>query len=285
MGLDMKRVKNIVALVCLVGLVLGSVTVTDATTKAKAKSNKINKEVNLTVEVGETLQIKGIKKVPKIKGLKVINCKDNTLTVKGQKEGVKSFTSNKIKYNIVTLDKVQGLKFDNAEAYKTKGVYYVVRDFGSDSIITVLNTNKSDKDVTFYRKEYRSKNDLFETRPQRVNALGPNESFSFFTFSSMPIHKDSISVSDSTKKSLKKDSVDLSSCKIEDTNGKFTVTNNSKKDVVYVDALVLKFDNDDNMVATDYMVSQRVADKANWYTKNYMDDIIDMKIVSYHVYY
>lgn len=279
----MKRVKNIVALVCLVGLVLGSVTVTDATTKAK--SNKIDKEVNLTVEVGETLQIKGIKKAPKIKGLKVINCKDNTLTVKGQKEGVKSFTSNKTKYNIVTLDKVQGLKFDNAEAYKTKGVYYVVRDFGSDSIITVLNTNKSDKDVTFYRKEYRSKNDLFETRPQRVNALEPNESFSFFTFSSMPIHKDSISVSDSTKKSLKKDSVDLSSCKIEGINGKFTVTNNSKKDVVYVDALVLKFNNDGNMVATDYMVSQRVEDKANWYTKNYMDDITDMKIVSYHVYY
>lgn len=278
MGLKMN--KKLVKIYCIVGLLLmvfgNCLVVTNA---------KPIKEVNLTVEVGETITIKNIKKAPKIKGIKIVSCKDNTLTVKGLKEGVQSFTSNKTKYNIVTLDKVKGLTFDSAKAYKTKGVYYVVRDFGSDSIITVLNTNKSDKDVTFYRKEYRSKNDLFETRQQRVNALGQNESFSFFTYSSMPIHKDSIEVVASTKKSLKKNSVKLSSCIIDGTNGKYTLTNNSKKDVIYVDALVLKFDKDGNMVATDYMVSQRVEYKANWYTQNYSDDITDMKIVSYHVYY
>ena len=150
---------------------------------------------------------------------------------------------------------------------------------------TKPNTNKSDKDVTFYRKEYRSKNDLFETRQQRVNALGQNESFSFFTYSSMPTHKDSITVSNSRQKSLKKNSVKLSSCTLEGTNGKYTLTNKSKEDVIYVDALVLKFDKDNKMVATDYMVSQRVEDTANWYTHNYTDDITDMEIVSYHVYY
>ena len=275
----MTGIKKIVALVGIITIVLGSVTVTDAKTKPN-----INKEVNLTVEVGEKITIKGIKKAPDVKGL-TVSCENNELTVKGKKEGVKSFTYKNTKYNIVTLNKVKGLKFDDAKAYKKKGVYYVVRDFGSDSIITVLNTNKSDKDVTFYRKEYRSKNDLFETRQQRVNALGQNESFSFFTYSSMPTHKDSITVSNSRQKSLKKNSVKLSSCTLEGTNGKYTLTNKSKEDVIYVDALVLKFDKDNHMVATDYMVSQRVEDTANWYTHNYTDDITDMEIVSYHVYY
>lgn len=275
----MKRVTKMFALVGLVGIVLGSVTVTNA------KTTKANKEINLTVDVGENLQIKNIKKAPKIKGIKVVNCKNNTLTVKGLKEGVQSFTYNKTRYNIVTLNKVPGLKIDNAKAYKTKGVYYVVRDFEKDSIITVFNTNKAAKDVTVYRKEYRSKNDLFETRQQRVNALGQNESYSFFTFSSMPIHKDSIEVADSTKKSLTNDDVTISSGTIEGKNGKYTLTNKSKEDVIYVDALVLKFDKDGNMVANDYMISQRVEKKADWYTQNNMDGITDMKIVSYHVYY
>ena len=87
------------------------------------------------------------------------------------------------------------------------------------------------------------------------------------------------------QKSLKKNSVKLSSCTLEGTSGKYTLTNKSKEDVIYVDALVLKFDKDNNMVATDYMVSQRVEDTANWYTHNYSDDITDMEIVSYHVYY
>lgn len=60
----MKGIKKIVALVGILTFVLGSVTVADA------KPNQ-NKEVNLTVEVGEKITIKGIKKAPDVKGLTV----------------------------------------------------------------------------------------------------------------------------------------------------------------------------------------------------------------------
>ena len=62
----MTGIKKIVALVGIITFVLGSVTVADA----KTNSNQ-NKEVNLTVEVGEKITIKGIKKAPDVKGLTV----------------------------------------------------------------------------------------------------------------------------------------------------------------------------------------------------------------------
>lgn len=274
MGIKMRRKLSVLLALSVLFVTLGACKV-DAATKVK--------EVNLSVEVGKTITFKDLKQA-KVKGNIKVSNTSKGLQLKGTKEGVSTFTAKNKKYNIVTLNSVKGIKFDKVTVKKTSGVFYVVRKFNTDAIVTVLNTNNYDADVTYTRKEFKEKNVFFEKRDQKVTALGKNETFSFFSYESMPIYKDSITVKKSKYHSLDSKDVKLITSLNTAQNMSCVTINNNTNKTIYVDGLILKYGKSGNMIATDIMNDVKVDKTYNFFSRNYTTDIKNMDLADYHLY-
>lgn len=277
----MKKMKCILLALCLMFTLLNLNDVHAAT-----------KEVDYVLEYGKTLTIKDIKSIPsKVSGDTIkINKVTNGIKVKAlKKEGLSTFKSNGKTYNILVLkNNIPSSEYNSKKIKikKTNGVFYVTRESRTNSFITLYNSNKNSVDVTFKRSEYKDNNTLFETREQSIKALAPNETYTLFTYTCMPIHKDSIKVN---KKSYY-EGINTKSIKLETDLSRKEVTNvniiNETNCPVFVNALIIKLDKNGNMVATGGFSETFVPDNSSvlYSDKNYTSDISKSIILDYHVY-
>lgn len=255
-------------------------------TNVKASS----KEVNYCIEFGKTINLKEVTSKPnissKILGIEKVSKKGLVLRAK-KREGLCTFRYNNKIYNILVLkDNIPNNEVKTLKVKKVKGIYYVKRGNRTNTFVTVYNSNNYDVDVVFTRKEYRSENELFETRNQELKALGKKETYTFFTYLSMPIQKDSIKVTKSKEvKSIDSTKVKVKHKAFEDIYSIYELDNKTN-DVVYVDALLVKYDKRGNFTATselkEIVINPEVS--TEYKDKNYTTDISKVKIIDYHVH-